>query len=237
MRKYRAGKSLLSVAVMGGFIFLILLPLNSVGQDRVIMQTPAVKVYRPVKMNPVKVQQLRITRPPPSGGSSYKPYSYSPSVPLAGDDNESLGATPVPPTVSPNIIFQNPPAAGEDETLGNQPGQSHPGRPGCFIATAAYDSPLAEEIVVLERFRDTYLLTNGIGRRFVRFYYKNSPPLADYIAGNEPLRLATRGVLWPLVYGIKQPLYAAIFLLLAGVTSGVHLCRRRHNATTNQAVF
>ena len=127
MREYRAGKRLLSVAVMGGIIFLILLPVNSVGQDKVIMQTPGVKVYRPVEIHPVKVEQIRITRPPPSGGSSYEPYSYSPSVPLAGDDDESLGATPLPPTVSPNIIFQNPPAAGDDETLGNQPGQSHPG--------------------------------------------------------------------------------------------------------------
>ncbi len=233
MRKYRTGRSLLSVAVMGGIILLILLPLNSVGQDRVIMQTPAVKVYRPVKVNPVKMEQLRITRPPPSGGSSYKPYSYSPSVPLAGDDNESLGATPAPPVVLPRIIYQNPPAGGDDETLGNQPGQNHPGRPGCFIATAAYGSPLAKEIVVLELFRDNYLLTNSIGRRFVTFYYKKSPPLADYIAGNEPLRLATRGILWPLVYGMKQPLYGAIFLLLVGLISGVYLRHRRHGATIN----
>jgi hypothetical protein len=52
---------------------------------------------------------------------------------------------------------------------------------GCFIATAAAGDPFHQSVCTLRRFRDQILLPNSIGRRFVRTYYRISPPLAAAI--------------------------------------------------------
>ena len=84
----------------------------------------------------------------------------------------------------------------------------------CFIATAAYGSYLAPEVNALRHFRDKYLMTNAAGRAFVAFYYAHSPPYAAYIAKHDDLRLATRLLLTPLVYGVKYPA-AGLGMLIA----------------------
>jgi len=63
---------------------------------------------------------------------------------------------------------------------------------GCFIATAAYGTPAAEQIDVLREFRDVVLLESIPGSQFVALYYQFSPPVADFIAGNELLRTLVR---------------------------------------------
>ena len=71
--------------------------------------------------------------------------------------------------------------------------------PPCFIATAAYGSPLADEIWALRRFRDRYLMTNPAGRAFVDAYYSVGPHAAKIIAEQPWLRTTTRIILAPLV--------------------------------------
>ncbi|RZN14345.1 MAG: hypothetical protein EF812_05695 [Methanosarcinales archaeon] len=71
----------------------------------------------------------------------------------------------------------------------------------CFIATAAYGTPMHEDIDVLRDFRDEYLMTNAVGRVFVKVYYTTSPPIADVISENEVLRTVVRdGLVEPLVH-------------------------------------
>ncbi len=64
--------------------------------------------------------------------------------------------------------------------------------PWCFIATAAYGTDTAKEIDILREFRDTVLLPNNLGARFISFYYRTSPPIADFISQHEILRTAVR---------------------------------------------
>ena len=75
---------------------------------------------------------------------------------------------------------------------------------GCFIATAAYGTPLHEDIDVLRDFRDEYLMTNQLGRVFTDIYYSTSPPIADLIRDNDGLRTIVRkGLVEPLVYILR----------------------------------
>ena len=69
----------------------------------------------------------------------------------------------------------------------------------CFIATAAFGSPLAGQVEILRQFRDRYLLKNDWGRKFVAWYYRNGSVAARFIADKPLIKLAVRTALYPLV--------------------------------------
>jgi hypothetical protein len=69
----------------------------------------------------------------------------------------------------------------------------------CCTATAAYGTPMAEEIIILREFRDEYLLTNTVGRVLVDVYYKVSPPIAEFITEYPNLKPIVRTALVPAV--------------------------------------
>ena len=70
---------------------------------------------------------------------------------------------------------------------------------GCFIATAAYGSPMILQVNILRKFRDQILLNNKVGNAFVDFYYTYSPPIANFIASHDSLRTIVRYSLLPIV--------------------------------------
>lgn len=70
---------------------------------------------------------------------------------------------------------------------------------GCFIATATFGTPMAHEVNILKRFRDSFLLRNRYGEIFVRSYYRLSPPIARAIKRSEMLRRFVRVLLVPIV--------------------------------------
>ena len=99
--------------------------------------------------------------------------------------------------------------------------------PACFIATAAYGSAMHPRIDSLRGFRDRYMINNALGRAIVRFYYRHSPPLADYIAERDWLRAIVRGLLAPIVYIIEYP--AQALLLLVGLVAARVVRRQRRS--------
>ena len=70
---------------------------------------------------------------------------------------------------------------------------------GCFIATAAYGTRLADEVAVLSEFRDRVLAPRWWGRAFVRGYYVTSPPVAEMVRRSGALRCMVRIALRPLI--------------------------------------
>ena len=79
------------------------------------------------------------------------------------------------------------------------PAPSGGGGGGCFIATAAYGSPMESHVKTLREFRDRFMLNNPVGKAFVDIYYNYSPPVADFIANHDTLRLVVRWSLFPVV--------------------------------------
>jgi hypothetical protein len=88
------------------------------------------------------------------------------------------------------------------------PGEAAPGKPAkkkrCFIATAAYGTAMAPEVVILQDFRDHYLGRRALGERIIEAYYRLSPPLARQIEPRRPLRRLTRLLLAPVIFLVKK---------------------------------
>lgn len=73
----------------------------------------------------------------------------------------------------------------------------------CFIATAAYGSPMVAELDTLREFRDTKLEPNRVGRKLVGLYYTVSPPVANVISRSEGMRALVRLNLDPVIHALK----------------------------------
>jgi hypothetical protein len=106
---------------------------------------------------------------------------------------------------------------------------SSSGGVGCFIATAAFGSYFDPYVTILRNFRDGFLLTNRAGQAFVEWYYRVSPPIADYISGSETLRAGVRIILLPAVgfsaLSLQLGPLMTLFLFLA-VVCGIAIALR-----------
>lgn len=87
----------------------------------------------------------------------------------------------------------------------------------CFVATAAFEDADHPTVTDLRLFRDVILEQSSFGRLFVRSYNQFSPPLADWLQNQRPLKPAVRAMLRPVA------LLARILLVCS--------CNRRRSLT------
>ena len=97
---------------------------------------------------------------------------------------------------------------------------------GCFIASAAYGSPLDDRVVVLRTFRDEILMKSSIGREFVAIYYRFSPPVARKIGESDTLKAIVRLGLYPAILFIEH-FYLALWLWGSMILVSFTSMRRR----------
>lgn len=129
---------------------------------------------------------VTVEAPHPAGshGSVISLYRYDFGtgewVLAAGEGSDDAAADPHVATVELEegfaLLVQ---VAGHPSDWGH-PDSWHGGT--CFIATAAWGTPLAEEVERLRTFRDDYLATTPLGRFLLRCYARLSPPLARLVA-------------------------------------------------------
>lgn len=75
---------------------------------------------------------------------------------------------------------------------------------GCFIATASFGTPLANEVNLLRIWRDEELTSSKYGRQLIKIYYKISPPIAHFIQEKPIIKKIVRFILKPLLHYIES---------------------------------
>jgi len=75
----------------------------------------------------------------------------------------------------------------------------------CFVATAAYGTPLAIEIQILREFRDKHMRKHEIGKLFINWYESNGPKLAALLNRHPKLKpLVRQFIIQPIVYFLNN---------------------------------
>ncbi|MCM8807641.1 MAG: fibronectin type III domain-containing protein, partial [Candidatus Omnitrophica bacterium] len=84
---------------------------------------------------------------------------------------------------------------------------------GCFIASVCFGED-SWQVKVLREFRDRILIKSYPGKKFVSFYYRNSPKIADFIKGKKFIFYAVRISLYPLIFLVILILYGILPYLI-----------------------
>ena len=115
-----------------------------------------------------------------------------------------------------------------DEPLPTEPRRFGSGSGGpCFIATAAFGTPMAAELTVLRTLRDDHLARTPWGRALIAAYEAVAPAGAALIAPRPALRATVRGLLRPAIVAAERPLASsiAVLALIVGLLARRERCR------------
>jgi VCBS repeat-containing protein len=146
-------------------------------------------------------------------------FSYTPSSGYTGTESFTYTA---------NDGYVNSDTATVTITVNSDNGTNLQQKKLCFIATAAFGSPLHPMVRILQDFRDKYLMPSRLGQRMVDFYYRHSPKIASLIAKHRALKLVVCICLLPLVgfsYSLLHfgPAMTAVMLLV--ISAAPFICK------------
>jgi hypothetical protein len=114
----------------------------------------------------------------------------------------------------------SPEEAGITITTPSTTGTTQAQTPSCIIATAAFGSAMAPEVIYMRFVRDKLIGSTRAGRTLVdafnAFYYSWSPSVARAVAPNSILRAVSRALLLPLVWTVHVA--GASFTAVSGLT-------------------
>lgn len=75
---------------------------------------------------------------------------------------------------------------------------------GCYIATMVYGDYNHPKVMVLRQFRDLYLSQRSWGKRFIIFYYANSPHWVEILKDHKRINTLIKVTLNSFVYFLKK---------------------------------
>ena len=104
----------------------------------------------------------------------------------------------------PELINNTRPLRERNAPLEKKNYSSHQENDGCFIATAAFGTPLAPEIDILRWWRDQHLMNKKYGRFLISSYYKHSPSIAESVRKYKLIRAILRKLIRIVIYGLKM---------------------------------
>jgi len=97
---------------------------------------------------------------------------------------------------------------------------------GCLIASAAYGTPLANELQTIRNMRDTYMLNTIVGTMLSDTYYRLSPKLNTTIQGSASLTGLVRTSISVFLFSIQH-----LLLLTLGVIAIAVVMRQRRRGS------
>lgn len=104
----------------------------------------------------------------------------------------------------------------------------------CFIATALRGTASDYQVMALRQFRNQFLNTNWVGKKFINIYYTHGPQMAAWIQDNPKLKPFMQVLLWPVyllaqVFNLLGSFSAGLVFLLL-FTAGISFSVRRLNS-------
>jgi len=109
-------------------------------------------------------------------------------------------------------------ASGDSTYTGASTSTDESSGGSCFIATAAYGSPVERHVSILKDFRDVYLVSCAPGRMIARTYYKHSPQMAIFIEKHNILKAVVAFSLIPLIAFSNAALHFGLAIALIMVS-------------------